>query len=813
MSARGWYLYGNHFHWVDMQWLWGYGVLGSSLRDMLAFTRATGAPGNLNFDGVGYERIAAEDPEALALLKEAVAAGEIEIVGASYAQPYGLFHHGESAVRQLVYGARAVERLAGTRPLSFWEEEFYFFPQLPQLLVDLGYEYASLFFQWTWHTPHVPVEEDPAIWWVGVDGTRILTLPRGPLNLHQWPEDFESLLEAPLLTTSAAPVVQQWLELLPSPDWMCRSELVADGVRQLVQRSDVDFQMGTMATVLEAVREHAVERTYTMDDVFHGMSLGKNGDHGHRRSRRLEHQLLAAEAFAVLASTGGRPYPHWDAYPGWELEECWRELLTFQHHDNDECEGLCGHVGYAGLDRAEAIVEQVIARTVKMIAARTPGAPGQAVALNPLGWRRDVVLNGRRWSIPPLGVRVLDVTSDAVVDPVLVHRADGRVLLRRGDFEIVVDEARGVVTGVGDLSCGPAGLGNLRWVSSGEPWDFPPESVQVIGSTVVVERRGPAGQPVEVVFSMAPEADALDICFVGDLGAGPDGGAHAALMTLVEPDLEVTEVRADTPYALGPITGRGTYTRKYPTGEWMTSPQWYEEVRDPFTSLQLVDFLDDSGGGLLWLHDGSQAFHRASAGAWNVLSMRDPWDEGYYIGRLAANARVIAHHGMSDTQRWQRAQEFTRPVLVEPVPGAGYAQETHVLSSMLSVSGQGVVLTACYRDSELAHRSRPGHVDVAAGTPTVLIRLVEFDGSPSTATITAPGLRRAWRTTGAGELLEELLVVDGRVVMSMRQREIATVALDVDEARPVPRNLDDHRDVWATAHRGPEESSTTHPHK
>ncbi len=83
MNRPVWYTFGNHFHWVDMQWLWGYGVLGASVRDMLAFTAATGARGNLNFDAVGYERMAAEEPEALAELRAAVAAGTVEIVGAA----------------------------------------------------------------------------------------------------------------------------------------------------------------------------------------------------------------------------------------------------------------------------------------------------------------------------------------------------------------------------------------------------------------------------------------------------------------------------------------------------------------------------------------------------------------------------------------------------------------------------------------------------------------------------------------------------------------------------------------------------------
>ena len=150
------YTFGNHMHWVDMEWLWGYHVLPGSVRDMHFFCNETGAKGNLNFDGVGYEKMAVEAPEALAELRAALARGQIEVVSSFYGQPYGLFHGGESNVRQRVYGARAALRLLGVRPSTFWEEEFDFFLQLPQILARTGFRYASLYFQWTWHTPEVP---------------------------------------------------------------------------------------------------------------------------------------------------------------------------------------------------------------------------------------------------------------------------------------------------------------------------------------------------------------------------------------------------------------------------------------------------------------------------------------------------------------------------------------------------------------------------------------------------------------------------------------------------------------------------------
>jgi len=809
VKRQVWYTYGNHFHWVDMQWLWGYEVLGSSVRDMLRFNAETGARGNLNFDGIGYERMAAEDSAALAELRKAVHAGEVEIVGATYAQPYLLFHHGESAIRQLTYGVRAVHRLLGVRPRTFWEEEFAFFPQLPQMLVHAGYEYASLFFQWTWHTPHVPSEELPAIWWEGLDGTRILTLPRGPLNLHQWPEDFAALQSHPLLRTSPAPVIQQWLELLPSPDWMCRSELLVDGVRELRATPGIELTFGTVSEVLDAIREHAEVRRYTMDDVFHGMSLGKNGDRGHRRSREAEQTLLSAETVSVMAGRFGRPYPHWDVYPVWELEEGWRELLAFQHHDNDECEGLCGHIGYAGLQRGQTLADHVLDRTVTLIADRSSGPAGRTVVVNPLGWARPAVVDGRLVEVPAAGYTVLTGDEPAVT-PVTVEETDQQITLTRGEFRVSVDRARGVVSAINGLGCGPHGLGRLRRERDGQEEWFAPVSTQVDGDRVVVVHRSPAGDEVRLTVSLAPERDAVDLTFTSEALVRPDGRHHASLMTLIEPDLAVHTLLHDTPYAVTPVVGRGRYQRKYPTGDWMTSPQVFETVVDPFTGLQLVDLLDETGAGLLWLHDGSQGFLRAERGMWNVLSMYDPWDEDHFVPELHARMRVFVHHGLDHATRWRLAQEFTRPVLVRRPDRDGGDLPASFSQAQLT-GHSGAVLTALFRETGYAAAGMTEHVSTRVDRP-VLARLVEFTGEAGTAELVIDGtVAQAWRTSALGEIQAPLPVTSGpngtsRVAVELRAYEIATLALDLVEARKQARDLDAHRNVWATVHRIEEES-------
>ena len=200
------YTFGNHMHWVDMEWLWGYHVLpGLGARHAALLRGETGAKGNVNFDGVGYEKMAAEAPEALAELREAVAARRDRSRSARrYGQPYGLFHGGESNVRQRVYGARAVRRLLGVRPRTFWEEEFDFFPQLPQMLRGVGYRVRlALLPVDLAHPRRAPRRRCRPSGGKGSTAAGCWPRTRNALNLHQWPEDFDGLLESPAAARDA----------------------------------------------------------------------------------------------------------------------------------------------------------------------------------------------------------------------------------------------------------------------------------------------------------------------------------------------------------------------------------------------------------------------------------------------------------------------------------------------------------------------------------------------------------------------------------------------------------------------------------
>ena len=245
----------------------------------------------------------------------------------------------------------------------------------------------------------------------------------------------------------------------------------------------------------------------------------------------------------------------------------------------------------------------------------------------------------------------------------------------------------------------------------------------------------------------------------------------------------------------------------------MTSPQWFEQVDRPFTAYALLDLGRGGDRGVLLLHDGSQAFGLEEDGAVrHVLSLYDPWDEDHFVAELGVRLRLVPHQGLQHVERWRQAQEFERPAWTFVAESSGRLDRP--LPSEHSWVGlrrrgdgppSGVVVTAVYREDERAGALHEGYVGRGWGHPLV-VRLVEFDGVATEAALEVAGtVAAAYATDLLGERAQRLDVEDGDgaawVRVPLGPYQIATVYLDVVEARKVARDLDARRMVWAQVHR------------
>ena len=806
-----WFTFGNHMHWVDMQWLWGYQVLPDSIDDMLALCAAVSVKGNVDFDGVGYEKLAAEAPEALARLRAAVAAGTVEVVGGSYGQPYGLFLGGESNLRQRIFGARTVRRLLGTWPRTFWEEEFDCFPQLPQILKGCGFTGACLFFQWTWHTPTVPEEEIPLVQWEGIDGTRLPTVSKTKLCLHQWPEDFDGRLD--LAHSQARPALVQWLELMPSPDWMCRSELLLPRLRELFADPRFLVRAGTLGELIGELDDGtAPVRRYGMDEVFHGMTIGKNGDAVPRQSDRVEATILAAESLAATAGLLGRPYASWDVHPAWELDEAWRELLAGQHHDNHECEGLCGSVGKASMAKAEALAGEVLTRTRNHVAKHLAGPGGELLVWNPLGFERDVVIedeDGTRVvpAVPAFGWK--SVPRDGTPPPVALETTAATLTLRSGSLAVAVGRRSGRIEGITaqgiDLRLDALRIAMRR---DGAELTFDRPIVAADGTEGITI--GFEGSDDSIRVRLRPDLQGVQVDASFPALQRPDPGFAGALRLRIG-GLPEFELVADTPYAVDHVRADGAHVRKYPSGDWMTSPQWFEDVKDHFTARTFVDLLT-ANRGLLCVHDGSQGWFRRADGVEVVVNAYDPWDEEHWQPGATIRLVLVPHGTMTDGERMRTALAARESTATSPTGTGGAGFPTTF--GALCCEPRNVLVTAFHREHQKSFEHVANAFGPAVRNPFV-VRMVEYDGESADVVLRVPGACPLAAKTGPlgnveAELISEPAAAPpwsppglawSAVRLKLRPREIATVMLDPESGRHQARNLDQHRQVWATVHR------------
>ncbi len=276
-----------------------------------------------------YAWIEQDAPDLFERVKQRVAEGRWEPVGGSWVEPDGQITGGEAFVRQLLYGQRAFEAWFGKRATVAWlPDVFGFSGGIPQLLRGAGLE-GFFTIKLTWNEENLFPHD--LFTWEGLDGSRVTAhmfrnLPPAhgyngniaPLDtLGTWRnfrdkqhhpesllafgwgdggggpssrmlENYARIKDFPALPRLRMANVEEFFASLPR-----------EGLPVWVGELYLEFHRGTLTTQAKV------------------KALNRAG----------EHRLLEAEAFAVIASLHGFPYP------ADELEAAWKSLLLNQFHD------------------------------------------------------------------------------------------------------------------------------------------------------------------------------------------------------------------------------------------------------------------------------------------------------------------------------------------------------------------------------------------------------------------------------------------------------------------------------------------------
>jgi alpha-mannosidase len=469
-----------------------------------------------------YIELGRNDPALVDSVRSAVTTGAWAPVGGwwSRVEPGAL--HGESLIRQGLYGQRAFEAVLGRRPEVAWLEDGIRLPStLPQILVSSGL--TSMVLVGSGGAPgesgagHRDEELTGAFAWEGNDGTR-LPVAR-PFDYGDF-ADFE--FEFPGPKAAGMPGAAHSLALygVRDPGWESGRDTEAPvspndsfdpaGGSRGSGRAPRDLpvvRFAAPARALAAIRDGGepalptrtgeIDPVVTLPPEGHAATAASQGPReGGATVSRVERSLQIAEATAAVASG----LPDAEAYPGALLESAWRGVLEAEallpHQDGT---GTLGEDLRAALSSAASTADSIATSSFAAIRSEmeTDEYPaGAYILFNPLAHaRRGVAFvelgrgGGARGGspeseardlvlvnvpeIPALGALAIPIGADGLpgVLPLEIQPPTaGDLWLENAFLRVEIDPSTGAISSILDKSnrrqaLNPGGRANVLLVS------------------------------------------------------------------------------------------------------------------------------------------------------------------------------------------------------------------------------------------------------------------------------------------------------------------------------------------------------------
>lgn len=347
-----------------------------------------------------------EHPALFARIKEAAAAGRIELQGAFWIEPDTNLPSGESLIRQALHGRRFWEEEFGVARedlrVCWLPDTFGYSGNLPQILRGTGMDFfQTIKLAWNKVTtfPHRTFR------WAGIDGSDVLVHmpPEGDYNsrgaadgllkgIDQYPErDLDSALLVFGSGDGGGGPGEIHLELQ-------RRERSLRGLPKVTPGTADGFFRALEAREHSGAAELPTHRGELYLEAHQGTYTTAAATKKHnRRSERLLHE---AEALAALTGTSSRDV----------LDPLWQTVLLNQFHDIIPGSSIerVNREARAAYDRVEAALESDIARRIGHLprpeSERADASERSVVALNLTSFaRREHVRADGEWRLAEVG--------------------------------------------------------------------------------------------------------------------------------------------------------------------------------------------------------------------------------------------------------------------------------------------------------------------------------------------------------------------------------------------------------------------------
>ncbi len=412
----------------------------------------------LDNEAYTYDKLAEQDPAVLEEIRGYLTRyqGRFGIGTCTYGQPLSVFVNEESNIRQIEYALAADRKYFGIAPDVYLMSEHAMHAQMPQLLKGFGFRGAIMRTHYMMYG-YNPCFDVPIGWWIGLDGSRVATVPTykgegdqfGKTTVDNWILTRYPSKDAP---KSPADFRREFRRIQP----VLASRADDAGLRkeELVKECEgkPGFQWILLEELLPLFPAPQEELRTTANDFVVRMPWGYCGNEIWNMSRRAEVDVLTAERIAALAALAG------DDGCENDLDRAWKSLLVAQHHDIQ----ICGLLADARKFLPESVhtSQDITMKSLRRIASRmASGGFPQVVIFNPVSWRRQ------SWIEVPVAfekgfARGLEVRHEGTIVPSAILSADSYSdgNLREAKLAILAD-LDGLSVGAFELR--PAGTGAL----------------------------------------------------------------------------------------------------------------------------------------------------------------------------------------------------------------------------------------------------------------------------------------------------------------------------------------------------------------
>ncbi|MFB9276617.1 hypothetical protein [Cohnella cellulosilytica] len=382
----------------------------------------------LDIEPISWEVLRRTDPGSYDEIREHLAEGDasrLEMVAASYAQPFGWVIGGESNIRHLIRGLEVVrEHFPDLVVDTYATQEPCWSSSYPQLLRSLGYKRAVLKNPGTAWGGYASGIDRETVLWTGPDGTAIPCVPRYDCEelVNCWETEAGHMAPEFVDKCLARGIAHPVGSFLQDLGWPANPRLDRDEIRYVTWRE-----------YMETIAEQPTEPWhFTQEDIRCTLPWGEATlQRMSREVRAAENKIVAAEKLAALASV-----LHGDRYPQERLREAWDQLLLSQHHDAWICattrDGREQWAWQAGAQSwaAESLSDELLGRAADRLRQEEDGGAEFAVRVFNLSGSGRKELT--EVEIPAAGgtnaIRVRDADGNEVPSqsvPTRVNREDG----------------------------------------------------------------------------------------------------------------------------------------------------------------------------------------------------------------------------------------------------------------------------------------------------------------------------------------------------------------------------------------------------